>query len=173
MQSKLLLTIVAALAISCVGKPNKKSVLQIELDSKIGEKLTLPLTTDTGNFSKFKIVTFVNGDCPPCVAELELWEDFLLKLPDNNSVSFLVYLYSSNVSYLEETCRLLTNPLAVIYLDEEKLFYKKNNLSEVKMLQTFIVDKDNKILLMGNPTSNEKLEDLYLKLLNNEIQISK
>ena len=34
------------------------------------------------------------------------------------------------------------------------------------MLQTFLLDKDNKIIALGNPIHNSKIKDLFLNIIS-------
>jgi hypothetical protein len=155
--------------VSCTEKLESKRAIHNELKSRIGNKLVVPYTPDTCDLYKFKIVTYINGDCPSCVAELDLWENFILKIEQKNYVKFIIYLRATNIELLMENCRLLSNSSVTVVEDKDDLFYKENSLSDHKMFHTFIVNQDNKILLVGNPILNKNLETLYLKLLNNEI----
>lgn len=168
--NKLLFFVLIITLTSCVGNNSReKSTVQDEIKSKIGKKLDLPFIPDNNQKYRLKIATFVNGDCPSCVDDLSLWEDFFPKIKNKDSLLFVVYLFSSDIGFLKKYCKLLSNPLVTIVEDKGKIFYKNNSLSGNKLLHTFITNKSNKILLVGNPVFSKKLEDLYLKLINNTI----
>lgn len=146
-----------------------KGTIKNELKSRIGKKLILPLISDNIDTCKFKIVSYINGECASCIENIDLWENFFRKMNHKDSVLIIVYLYSSNYNYLKRNYSYFTDPFVTVVEDKEKLFPKKNNLSENKVFHTFITDQNNKVLLVGNPILNKNLEALYLKLLNNEI----
>lgn len=49
--------------------------------------------------------------------------------------------------------------------DEEDAFNKLNKLPTDMMFQTFLLDKDNKVVAIGNPIHNPKVKELYLKII--------
>ena len=54
-----------------------------------------------------------------------------------------------------------------VYVDRAKEFNELNNFPDNMNFRTFLVDKDNRILICGNPVGNEKIKDLYLKMIVN------
>lgn len=48
----------------------------------------------------------------------------------------------------------------------ENKFYKLNRFPLHPMLQTFLLDKDNRIIAMGDPVTNPKVKELYLNIIN-------
>lgn len=43
----------------------------------------------------------------------------------------------------------------------EETFLKENSLPQTNLLHTFLLDQNNKLVLLGNPIDNEKLKSLY------------
>ena len=164
--------IIAAIT-ACGNNSGEKSAVHDELKSRIGKKLDLPFVSDNRNEYRFKIVSFINGDCPSCLENMDLWEDFIPQINNKDSILFIIYLCSSNFDYLKKYCKLLSNPFVTIIEDNDKIFYKSNSLSDNKMFHTFITNQSNEILLVGNPVLNKNLEVLYLKLINNGIAVQK
>jgi len=166
----LIILILVTIIFSCDDSSKKERIIQNELESRIGDKLFLPFISDSLNSTKFKIVTFVNGDCPSCVNELDLWENILPEFSKNDSVTLLIYLYSSNFDYLKRTCKVLSDPSVIVLMDQKKTFYIRNNLPENKLFHTFLINKNDEILLVGNPIRSKQLENLYLKLLERDFK---
>ena len=81
-----------------------------------------------------------------------------------------MYFCGSNYEYLDVRVKSLTNIGVLFVKDEERIFLKKNNLTDSEMLNTFVADKNSKVLLMGNPVLNKQLGQLYLKLIKGEIE---
>lgn len=52
-----------------------------------------------------------------------------------------------------------------VCLDEEDAFNKLNKLPADMMFQTFLLDKDNRVVAIGNPIHNPKVKELYLKII--------
>ena len=55
-----------------------------------------------------------------------------------------------------------------ICIDVENLFNKLNHFPSDINYQTFLLDKDNKVLAIGNPVLNPKVKDLYLRIIRGE-----
>ncbi|MCE8655689.1 DUF1573 domain-containing protein [Bacteroides fragilis] len=53
-----------------------------------------------------------------------------------------------------------------ICLDLENTFYDTNKIPGDMMLQTFLLDEDNKIVAIGNPIHNSKIKDLFLNIIS-------
>ncbi len=160
----LLLTI-----ISCTDAIKNETIVNDELKSKIGKELILPLFSDKCDSCKHKIITYIDGDCPSCLENLDSWKEFTRLVDDIKTVQFICYLHSSNYRYLKSNYDFFSESDFIIIYDKEKVFFKKNNLSMNKVFHTFLIDASNNILLVGNPMVNKKIEDIYLKLLNGSL----
>lgn len=124
----------------------------------------IDLTTD---WADYKIITYIDSTgCAPCRMKLPSWNAFIaeiLSLTDKE-VAFLMILHSSgdeDISYALKR----DNFLYPITYDEDGLFAEDNNLPESTPYTTFLLDGDNKIVLVGNPVLNPKLRDLYKKVI--------
>ena len=53
-----------------------------------------------------------------------------------------------------------------IYIDSHHHFSNNNSIPIDKRLHTFLVNKDNKVILLGDPTNNVALWNLYVKTIN-------
>lgn len=53
-----------------------------------------------------------------------------------------------------------------IYVDTANAFYKLNpHIPENKLMHTFLLDATNKVVLVGSPTQNRAMSDLYKKTI--------
>ena len=50
--------------------------------------------------------------------------------------------------------------------DVDNDWRKRNQLPASELFNTFLIDKKRRILLIGNPAINSKIEDLMLKTMN-------
>jgi hypothetical protein len=57
--------------------------------------------------------------------------------------------------------------LAVFY-DKNTDFIRQNQLSSDPLYQTFLINPENKIVLVGNPVSNTALWNLYKKAMESQ-----
>lgn len=54
------------------------------------------------------------------------------------------------------------------FLDKKKEFVKKNDfMGKFRGFETVLTDKNNTILLMGNPVKSKEIRELYLKTILN------
>lgn len=55
-----------------------------------------------------------------------------------------------------------------VWIDRNDSFNKLNQLSSNMSFQTLLLDKDNKVVAIGNPIYNLKVKELYLKIIQGE-----
>lgn len=60
----------------------------------------------------------------------------------------------------------LKNKNVQILEDVDNDWRKRNQLPTSELLNTFLIDKKRRILLVGNPAINSKIEDLMVKTMN-------
>ncbi len=77
----------------------------------------------------------------------------------------MFYFHPKDVKEL----RFLTRREGFTYpvcFDETGDFNRLNHFPSESMLQTFLLDKENKVIAMGNPILNPKVKELYMNLIN-------
>ena len=57
-----------------------------------------------------------------------------------------------------------------LILDFTNQYLKENDLTKWSRYKTFLLDKNNKVLLVGNPTYNKKLMKLYKQEINKRLE---
>lgn len=114
-----------------------------------------------------KIVTKIFGDCDVCVESLKKWEEEIMPHIDTSKVAFLFYIYIERLYSFQVG---LYNRVTLDYpliIDTADYYLRANKLEEYdQRFTTFLLDKDNKIVLVGIPTGNKKLTELYIKNIN-------
>lgn len=123
-----------------------------------------------GNSSSYKIVTYVDSiGCTSCKLQLLSWEEFIHRVDSVSygKVSFLFYFHPKDKSELRLIFRR-DNFEYPVCLDENDCFNKLNHFPSDMMFQTFLLDRDNKVLAIGNPVHNFKVKELYLKIIKGE-----
>lgn len=134
-----------------------------------GEMSFQTLGSDTNYLSKsdYSIITYVDSiGCTSCKLQLPRWSDFIAQLDSLNSgsVSVLFFLHPKNKKEMDDILKRahFTHPVC---FDEKDTFNKLNNFPQDEMFQTFLLDKDNKVVAIGNPVHNPKVKELYLKII--------
>lgn len=113
----------------------------------------------------YKVVVFVDSvGCISCKLQLPKWKEFMHEvdsLSDGN-VPFVFFFQTKDVRELRYILRRDNFPYPVC-IDTEDSFYKLNRFPGEMMFQTFLVDSENRVKVIGNPIHNLSVKDLYLK----------
>ena len=115
----------------------------------------------------YKVVVFVDSvGCISCKLQLPKWKKFMHEvdsLSDGN-VPFVFFFQTKDVRELRYILRRdnFSHPVCI---DTEDSFYKLNRFPGEMMFQTFLVDSENRVKVIGNPIHNLSVKDLYLKEL--------
>jgi len=115
----------------------------------------------------YKVVTYIDSvGCTSCKLQLPRWKQFMQEVDSilNRPVSFVFYFHPKDMKEL----RYITRRDAFVYpvcFDEKDDFNQLNQFPGEMTFQTFLLDKDNKVVAMGNPVHNPRVKELYLKVL--------
>lgn len=129
---------------------------------------------DTVDFSmsgKFKILTYVDTlGCISCKLQLDRWKVFMEEVDGmtEDSVRFIYFFSPEKRKKFLETLRFENFTYPVCIDDMNQLNALNNFPSGNEMFHTFLLDKDNKVLAIGNPIHNPKVKELYLKIIQGE-----
>ena len=113
---------------------------------------------------KYKVLTYVDTTgCISCYLQLEHWKNFM-EMEEMDSVKFLFFFPSEKrqdiLNILEEVD--FSYPICV---DEHNSLDSLNRFPVEFGGQTFLLDKENRVLAIGNPIHNRKVKELYLKII--------
>lgn len=62
---------------------------------------------------------------------------------------------------------------SIIYVDTTQHFRRHNpNIPSDVMFHTFLLDSDNKVILVGSPIQNNRIQNLFKKIIKEELAIS-
>lgn len=133
---------------------------------------------DTVDFSfadaDYKIVMYVDSvGCTSCKLQLPRWKDFQQEVDSfkKGSVPFLFYFHPKEMKEL----RYITRRDAFNYpvcFDVNDEFNNLNHFPGKMTFQTFLLNKENKVVAMGNPVHNPKVKELYLQVLRGDECVS-
>ena len=118
----------------------------------------------------FKILVYTDSSgCTSCKLRLYMWnkliEEAKAEMPE--LVNFQFYFQPKNLNELKVLFRrdAFTYPS---YIDTKSELNRLNNLPTNDKFQTFLLDKDNKVVSIGNPTNNPQVWELYRKIIKGE-----
>lgn len=169
--NNLYILIFAFCIVSCSAKKEKiKNIVQtwqtkeILFPNNLKVKVYGKDTICSIDNKKYKILNYIDtSGCTAC--QLKLYEWKLLKdevdsLKLNTDFIFIVYLQDYRELELMQCKNKFNVPL---YYDLQDSFNKLNKLPQFQTFRTFLLDTNNRVLLIGNPINNPKLWSLYKK----------
>lgn len=121
---------------------------------------------------KIKLVSLVEEEgCTAClIKDLSERERTFMGKTDYKDVEF-VYIFRTT----KETSKRLYSKLCnyriegTVYLDTCNAFLKANpHIPENELFHTFVINNDGKVLMVGNPFKNKKMEALLDKVISKE-----
>lgn len=184
----ILLFVFVAIILSCINKQNNVQVESLKsiVQNNLGKKLILsdsiriysPFSNciyDSLELSnaKFKIYTKINASCGTCVEKIKIWNSLV---PEFNKYKVPIILICESMdefellSYMCES-KIIKNFSYPFFLDVKNEFSKKNKfMAASKNFETVLTDRNNTILLMGNPMVSKGIKELYLKEIQKRIK---
>lgn len=159
---------------------SKKKEMERTIDQWLGKELILAgqyksfsIDRDSVKVEKLpqntlQIVSYINAlGCSTCLDQLAEWARFKHENTDYDISLTLVIAIADSKHLLYHNKKLLKawDIDFVVYFDEKNLFNGNNKLPKNKLLNTFLVDSNNKILLVGTPLAHQKVADLYRQSL--------
>ena len=129
------------------------------------------LGEDTVEFSfrdaAYKVVSYVDSiGCISCKLQLDRWKNLIYEVDSvmNESVPFIFCLHTQDVKDMRRI--LKRNDFQYpVFLDEMGDFDALNRFPKDMTFQTFLLNKDNKVVAIGNPVLNPLVKELYLEKL--------
>lgn len=105
--------------------------------------------------------------CSVCNLGLQDWKQ-IIKETDSltHDVAFFFYAYVKDYENLEYSIRI-NNFNYPIFYDLKGECNKLNHLPDHVFYQTFLLNENNKVLLLGRPKPNSEIWKLYKKIIIN------
>ena len=115
----------------------------------------------------YKILSYVDSaGCMSCKLQLSSWKNFVGQLDSicQDKAAVLLFLHPKKVKDIRPI--LISNNFDYpVCIDVNDSLNKLNHFPSDMAFQTFLLDKDNKVLAIGNPVLNPKVKELYLKII--------
>ncbi|MEL5893766.1 DUF1573 domain-containing protein [Bacteroides sp. GD17] len=116
---------------------------------------------------EYTILCYVDSiGCMSCKLRLPEWKDFIYKMDSmsHGNIPF-VFVFQSKatndlIHFLKKTG--FDYPL---FIDTNNNFDRLNGFPTDIQLQTFLLNRDNKVIAMGNPIYNPKVKELYINIV--------
>lgn len=175
----LYLILIVFLACSCKD-PQKDKIARLVREWE-GKEIVFPTHSiftiqgkDTVDFSfldaEYKVVTYIDSiGCASCKLQLPRWNAFIREVDSlkNSEVPFLFYFHPKDKKELKYITRRDNFDFPVCFDEMDELNHLNQFPSETTF-QTFLLNKKNKVIAIGNPIHNPKVKELYLQILTGD-----
>jgi hypothetical protein len=163
------------LLFACEEKDNRKEVARLVTEWQ-GKEIIFPdnlvftrYVVDTVDYqipeSDYKVLVYVDSiGCTSCKLQLNKWKE-LIEYTDSvtgGTIPFLFFFQTKDYREINYLLKMDKFDIPVC-IDKEDKLNKLNKFPPVIAFQTFLLDKDNKVVVIGNPVHNLALRDLYVK----------
>jgi hypothetical protein len=176
MKIQYLLWAFALLCFCSCRNPAQKHYKEL-LQEWVGKKVYFPDNLvftvegkDTVDFSiagNYKILVYADSSgCISCKLRLNDWKTWM-QSKRMDSVCFL-FIFSPEKRKDIINALEITDFVYPVCIDEEQRLNGLNHFPAEFGGQTFLLDKDNRVLAVGNPVYNSKVKELYLKIIRGE-----
>lgn len=123
--------------------------------------------------SDYTVVSYIDSvGCTSCKLQFHRWRAMMYEMDSlsNRPIPFLFIFHPKNKRDLSELSYLMKRDKFdyPVWIDVEDRFNKQNGLPTENILHAFLIDKQNKVVAIGDPFQNPKIKDLYLSILNED-----
>ena len=119
--------------------------------------------------SDYKIIMYVDSvGCTECKLQLHKWKEFITEVDSltNGAVPVLFFFYPKDLREISFLLRRDSIHIPVC-IDKQNRMNRINHFPSHQMYQCFLVNKENKVICIGNPVHNRKIRDIYLSTISN------
>jgi hypothetical protein len=164
--------------LSCKPKDNRKETLARLVTEWQGKTVVFPdspvftrFATDTVDYripaSGYKVLVYVDSiGCTDCKLRLPKWKELIQTVDSltGGAVPFLFFFHPEKTKEIQFLLKRDGFNLPVC-IDLQDTLNRLNRFPAEMTFQTFLLDKDNKVVVIGNPVHNIPVKNLYLKQL--------
>lgn len=173
----LILLVLLPIFFSCKNeqKEKEKQIAQL-VNEWQGKQIVFPensiftrYLTDTTDYqipqSEYKVLIYVDSiGCTSCKLQLHKWKE-LIEYADSvtqNKVPFLFFFHPKDAKEIRYLLKRdsFDHPICI---DLDDRLNKLNKFPADMTFQTFLLDQNNKVAILGNPVHNTAVKELYLK----------
>lgn len=119
----------------------------------------------------FRLIRYIGGDdCTSCRMHLHKYNEALRTLSDSagTEVDFLCIICPNNLDELRRILKTENRSNLKILVDTRDSLNQLNGFPEADRLRTFLVDRDNRVLGVGDPAVNPQIMRLYTSILTSD-----
>ena len=174
MKKQLYILLLLSLLTAC--KENNKEKFALLVQEWQGKEIVFPQNMAFTRFvtepvdyripdAEYKVLVYVDSvGCTSCKLQLLKWKELIAHVDSatNGNVPFIFIFQSKDDRELRYIlkCDNFDRPVCI---DRNNRFNSSNRFPQDITFQTFLLDKDNKVKVIGNPVHNLAVRGLYLK----------
>ena len=126
--------------------------------------------------AKLKLVHYIDSaTCSSCYLQKVKMNDYLFRMEElSNNEFYNVIIINPGNKMNEELEKLFSEKLIpqTIFIDSTNNFAQVNpNIPHETKYHTFLVDDNNKVILVGNPIVNKKIKDIFMSIVEERLGI--
>jgi len=143
----------------------------------IGKKIEIPTqsvwtvnavdTITLKSVHKFSIVNYIDSTgCIRCKSQLPDWKNFIEEIRPvfGDKVSVMIFMHPHRIFDAKYAIQRDSFPYPVcIEINDD--FNRLNHFPEDDRFRCFLLDENNRVVLIGNPVQNSKIKDLYIRTI--------
>lgn len=178
----IMLIFLASSSLTCQNREvqEKEARLKSVIENSLGKKLIIPdsliiyapfcdyisnSALSLLSNAKFKIYSHINVSCPTCIRDIQMWNDITLNFRKFKTSLILICESDDNFElfkYMHKAGEIKSVSYP-FFFDVKREFFKQNQfMKESPQFETVLTDRDNNILLLGNPIRSKKIENIYI-----------
>ena len=176
----LVMAVVALLPVSSCKK-SARDVYAEAVEEWIGREILFPdsMMTVTGEMiarstADFTIVSYYDSvGCTGCRMKLPFWNEFMNKVDSvrgDKSVDLIIVAATDSIRELKQLLRA-TGLSGIMVYDTYDRLNTLNVFPDNVDMQTFLLDRDKRVIALGNPLVNNGIERIYLSKIGEEIDM--
>lgn len=133
---------------------------------------------DTVDFKiqgKLKVLVYVDSiGCTSCKLQLSKWKSFISQI-DTLTESYIPFIFVFQPQNSEDLKTVFKREHFgyPVCIDSEGEFSKLNRFPNDITFQTFLLDENNRVKVIGNPIHNLSVQELYLKEIGKNVHLEK
>lgn len=164
------------------GSDTKQDLIRHELALFVGTKISIDdslmvllqkdyISKEQEKSFSYKMVIYIDSvNCASCkIKTLFFWNEFL-EMEKSGNVKFYFIFDSKKKDYVSsayDDCNLKHS----ILIDTCKVFRTRNSqLPNNPLMHCFLLNRENKVIFVGNVAESEKLEKIFKQIIINQIQ---
>lgn len=123
--------------------------------------------------AKYKLIHYIDSaSCSSCYLQKVKINDFLFLMEDlSNNEFYNVIILSPGSNAKKDLEHLFSEKLIpqTIFIDSANTFLQRNpHIPSETMYHTFLLDENDKAILVGNPITNKKIKELLMSMFENK-----